>query len=159
MKSIENRKARHTYFIFETNEAGIALKGSEVKSLREGKADLRDSYCVIEDGEIYVVGMYIAPYEKAMETIPTRRKRKLLLHKKEIKRLYGKVQEKGFTLIPLSLYFNKDGIAKLEITLCKGKAKYEKRERIKELNMQREARRALGKIGRRLTQKNADTHR
>jgi len=146
MESIENRKARHTYFILETNEAGIALKGSEVKSLREGKADLRDSYCVIEDGEIYVVGMYIAPYEKAMETISTRRKRKLLLHKKEIKRLYGKVQEKGFTLIPLSLYFNKDGITKLKIALCKGKAKYEKRERIKELNMQREARRALGKI-------------
>lgn len=149
MSSIENRKARHNYFVLETYEAGIALRGSEAKSLREGKADLRDSYCVIEGGEVFVVGMYIASYDNAMDTIPTRRKRKLLLNKREIKRLYGKVRERGFTLIPLSLYFNKNGIAKLEIALCRGKAKYEKRERIKELDMQREARRALGKIVRR----------
>jgi SsrA-binding protein len=104
---------------------------------------------VIEGSEVFVVGMYIASYDNAMDTIPTRRKRKLLLNKREIKRLYGKVRERGFTLIPLSLYFNKNGIAKLEIALCRGKAKYEKRERIKELDMQREARRALGKIVRR----------
>jgi len=156
MKSIENRKARHTYFILETYEAGIALKGSEVKSLRSGKADLRDSYCVIEDGEVFAMGMYIAPYEDAMNAIPPRRKRKLLLNKREIKRLYGKVQEKGFTLIPLSLYFNENGIVKLKIALCKGRAKYEKRERIKERDMQKEARRALGKIERRLTQIHTD---
>ncbi|MDO9576231.1 MAG: SsrA-binding protein SmpB [bacterium] len=156
MKSIENRKARHTYFILETYEAGIALKGSEVKSLRSGKADLRDSYCVIEDGEVFAVGMYIAPYEDAMNAIPPRRKRKLLLNKREIKRLYGKVQEKGFTLIPLSLYFNENGIVKVKIALCKRRAKYEKRERIKERDMQKEARRALGKIERRLTQIHTD---
>ncbi len=149
MKSIKNRKARHNYFILETYEAGIALKGSEVKSLRKGTADLRDSYCVIEDGEVFVVGMYIAPYDSAMGRLPTRRKRKLLLNKREIKRMYNRVSERGFTLIPLSLYFNENGIAKLEIGSCKGKVKYEKRERIKELDMRREARRAMGKPTRR----------
>ncbi len=142
MKSIKNRKARHDYTILETLEAGVALKGSEVKSIREGKADLRDSYCLIEDAEIFAVSIYIAPYDPAMEKLPTRRKRKLLLKKREIKKLYSKVSEKGWTLVPLSLYFNKRGIAKIEIALCKGKRKYEKRERIKELDTKREMRRA-----------------
>ncbi len=145
MKSIENRRAKHRYHILQRYEAGIALKGAEVKSIREGKADLRDAYCIIEDGEVFIIGMYIAPYEKGMEQIATRRKRKLLLNKNEIKRLYAKVQERGFTLIPLSLYFNEKGIAKLEIAVSKGKAKYEKRQKIKERELIREARQSIGK--------------
>lgn len=145
MKSIENRRARHKYFILETYEAGIALRGSEIKSIREGKADLRDSYCIIEDNEIFVIAMYIAPYEKSMYPIPTRRKRKLLLNKNEIKKLYVRVEERGFTLIPISLYLNENGKAKLQIALSKGKAKYEKREKIREREMKREVRRTIGR--------------
>jgi len=146
MKSIENRRARQFYTAIETYEAGIALKGSEVKSIREGRADLRDSYCMVENGEVFILNMYIAPYEDAMELLPSRRKRKLLLNKREIKKLYTKVSERGLTIIPLSLYFNEKGLAKIKIALCKGKRKYEKKERIKAMDIERETRRTLREI-------------
>ncbi len=146
MKSIENRRARHFYTTIETYEAGIALKGSEVKSIREGRADIRDSYCMVENGEVFILNMYVAPYEDAMEILPSRRKRKLLLNKREIKKLYTKVSERGLTIIPLSLYFSEKGLAKLKIALCKGKRKYEKKERIKAMDIERDTRRTLREI-------------
>ncbi len=133
-----NKNAYHNYNIIETYEAGLVLKGSEVKSIREGAVNLRDSFIRIDDGEAFIYNMYIAPYKPAskLQHDPYR-KRKLLLHKREILKLMGKVQEKGLTIIPLKLYF-KDGKAKLEIALAKGKAKYEKREAIKERDIKRE---------------------
>ena len=133
-----NKNAIHNYNILETYEAGIVLEGSEVKSIREGSVNLRDSFIRIDNGEAFIYNMYIAPYKPAakLQHNPYR-KRKLLLHKREILKLMGKVQEKGLTLIPLKLYF-KNGKAKLEIALAKGKAKYENREAIKERDMKRE---------------------
>jgi SsrA-binding protein len=126
-----NRKARHEYSILETFEAGIALKGAEVKSLRQGRASLQESYAALKNGEVWLLDMHISPYEQAADDSyePTR-KRKLLLHKKEIRRLVGKLAEKGLTLIPLRVYF-KNGIAKVELALAKGKRAYDKREAIK----------------------------
>jgi SsrA-binding protein len=140
---IKNRKARHEYFIVETYEAGIVLKGDEVKSIRNGRANLADSYCKIVDGEVFLVGMHISPYEKSRQNLNPYRERKLLLNKNEIKRFYVKLEERGFTLIPLSLYFNNRGIAKVELGLCKGKRKHEKREAIRIREMEREARRKV----------------
>jgi SsrA-binding protein len=133
-----NRKARHEYSILETFEAGIALKGAEVKSLRQGRASLQESYATLKNGEVWLLDMHISPYEQAADDSyePTR-KRKLLLHKKEIRRLVGKLAEKGLTLIPLRAYF-KHGIAKVELALAKGKRAYDKREAIKRRDMQRE---------------------
>jgi SsrA-binding protein len=133
-----NRKARHEYSILETFEAGIALKGAEVKSLRQGRASLQESYAALKNGEVWLLDMHISPYEQAADDSyePTR-KRKLLLHKKEIRRLVGKLAEKGLTLIPLRAYF-KHGIAKVELALAKGKRAYDKREAIKRRDMQRE---------------------
>jgi SsrA-binding protein len=133
-----NRKARHEYSILETFEAGIALKGAEVKSLRQGRASLQESYAALKNGEVWLLDMHISPYEQAADDSyePTR-KRKLLLHKKEIRRLVGKLAEKGLTLIPLRAYF-KHGIAKVELALAKGKRAYDKREAIKQRDMQRE---------------------
>jgi SsrA-binding protein len=133
-----NRKARHEYSILETFEAGIALKGAEVKSLRQGRASLQESYAALKNGEVWLLDMHISPYEQAADDLyePTR-KRKLLLHKKEIRRLVGKLAEKGLTLIPLRAYF-KHGIAKVELALAKGKRAYDKREAIKRRDMQRE---------------------
>ena len=133
-----NKQAYHNYNIVDTYEAGLVLQGSEVKSIREGQVNLKDSFVRIDDGEAYVLNMYVAPYKPAskLQHEPYR-KRKLLLHKREILKLMGKVQEKGYTIIPTKLYF-KNGKAKLEIALAKGKAKHEKRQAIKERDLKRE---------------------
>jgi SsrA-binding protein len=133
-----NRKARHDFFIEDEYEAGLVLKGTEVKSLRLGKANLKDSYARIKDGEIFVYQMHIGPYPFAYyNNHDALRPRKLLLHKQEIKRLYGKVNEKGHSLVPLKLYFKK-GKAKLTLALAKGKRKYDKREAIKRRDEKRD---------------------
>lgn len=134
----QNRKARHDYFIDEIYEAGIVLAGSEVKSLREGRASLRDSYARVKKEELFLHNMHITPYPFAhhVNLDPTRT-RKLLMHKKEIKRLIGKTEEKGYSLIPLSVYLLR-GIIKVELALAKGKRKYDKRHALKEREMKRE---------------------
>ena len=123
-----NRKARHDYFVIETYEAGIALFGTEVKSLRAGTVNLKDSYCTVKDGEIFACGMHISPYEKGniFNRDPLRDK-KLLMHKKEILKLHGLVSQKGYTLVPLSLYFSGAHV-KVELGLCRGKKLYDKRD-------------------------------
>ncbi|HHW39663.1 MAG TPA: SsrA-binding protein SmpB [Syntrophomonadaceae bacterium] len=139
----ENRKARHDYFIEETYEAGIALAGTEVKSLRAGKASLRDSYAEVSNGEVFVHNMHISPYEKGNRfNRDPKRPRKLLLHKQEIRRLLGQTTQKGYTLIPLRIYF-KRGKAKVEIALARGKKLYDKRESIARRDAQREIAREL----------------
>ena len=138
-----NRKALRDYVIEEKVEVGMVLLGSEIKSIRAGGANLRDSYAAIEGGEVFVYGMHISPYEQAsyFGHEPTRQ-RKLLLHKDEIKRLIGKVAEKGYTLVPLKLYI-KDGKAKLELGLARGRRKYDKRRQIAEREARREISRAV----------------
>jgi SsrA-binding protein len=127
-----NRKARHDYEIVETYEAGIVLKGTEVKSLREGRANLKDSYAKIKDGEIFLLNAHISPYAYGnVNNHDPERQRKLLMHKREIMRLLGKVKERGYTLVPLSIYFDKNNRAKVELALAKGKSSYDKRESIK----------------------------
>ena len=128
MKTIaQNKKARHDYFVEETYEAGIELCGTEVKSLRAGRVNLKDSWCSIVDGEIFVNGMHISPYEQGnIFNRDPMRVRKLLMHKKEILKLYGTVKQTGYSLIPISLYF-KDSKVKLQVGLCKGKKLYDKR--------------------------------
>ncbi len=123
-----NKKAYHDYFVLEKYEAGVALYGTEVKSVRLGQVNLKDSYCSIKDGEIFALGMHISPYEKGniFNKDPYRPK-KLLMHKKEISKLFGRVSQQGLALIPLSLYF-KDSLVKAEIGLCRGKKLYDKRE-------------------------------
>lgn len=139
----ENRKARHDYFIHETFEAGIELKGTEVKSLRVGKANLKDSYAVIKDGEIFVEHMHVSPYEQGnIFNHDPLRKRKLLMHKKEIIKLFSKTREKGFTLIPLKIYF-KNGRAKMELALASGKHNYDKRAALAEQSAKRDIERAM----------------
>jgi len=135
----QNRKAYHDYTIEETIEAGMQLLGTEVKSLRQGKANLKDSYVIIKDSEVFLLNCHISPYSHGniMNHDPLRT-RKLLLKRKEIERLKGKTQQKGYTLIPLKLYF-KGSFAKVEVGFAKGKRKYEKRETIRE----REARRTI----------------
>ena len=124
----QNKKARHDYFVLDTLETGLALFGTEVKSLRQGAVNLKDSYCEIKDGELFARGVHISPYEKGniYNREPLRVKR-LLMHKKEIFKLFGKVKEDGLALIPLSLYF-KDSRVKMEVGLCKGKKLYDKRD-------------------------------
>ncbi|HHY38601.1 MAG TPA: SsrA-binding protein SmpB [Clostridia bacterium] len=140
----DNRKARHDYFIEETFEAGIVLSGPEVKSIREGKVNLRDSYASVENGEVVVHNVHISPYEKAgYEKPDPLRPRKLLLHKSEIRRLFGKVRERGYTIVPLKLYFNERGFAKLELALAKGKRLYDKRDAIAEREAARKIERAI----------------
>lgn len=139
-----NKKARHDYHIEDTLEAGIVLQGTEVKSLREGKANIRDAYAFERGGEIWLHNCYIAEYKMGnrFNHAPTR-ERKLLLKRREIKKLIGQLKTKGVTLIPLELYFNEKGIAKLMIGLASGKKKYEKREAIKERDWKREQARLL----------------
>lgn len=133
-----NKKARHDFFIAETVEAGLVLNGAEVKSLRAGRCNLKDSYARIRDGEAWLIGMHISPYEnQGYVSHDPERERKLLLHKSEIKRLHRQVQEKGVTLVALKLYF-KNGKAKVEIGLAAGKRKYDKREEIAKRDRQRE---------------------
>jgi len=143
-----NRRARHDYEILDTFEAGIALLGPEVKSLRNGKANLTDGYAVIRRGEVFLAHVHIGPYEKAWrENAEPRRERKLLLHRAEISRLEGKVAERGLTLIPLQLYF-KNGRAKVELGLCRGKRRYDKRESIRRRETERDLQRELRGRGR-----------
>ncbi|MBE9574683.1 MAG: SsrA-binding protein SmpB [Proteobacteria bacterium] len=134
----QNRKARHDYSIDEIYEAGVVLAGSEVKSLKEGRASLRDSYARVKKEELFLHNMHITPYpfSRHIDLDPTRT-RKLLMHKKEIKRLIGKTEEKGYSLIPLSVYLLR-GIIKVELALAKGKRKYDKRHALKEREMKRE---------------------
>ena len=136
-----NKKAYHDYFIDETYEAGVALHGTEVKSLRMGKCSIKEAFVRIEDGEVFVYGMHIRPYEKGniFNKDPLRIK-KLLLHKYEINKLAGKVAEKGYTLVPLQVYF-KDGKAKVEIGLARGKKLYDKRQDIAKKDLRRETER------------------
>jgi len=137
-----NRKAFREYEIIQRMEAGIVLHGNEVKSVRAGKVSIQEAYAGIEDGEVFIYNMTISPYEKESYHTDPKRKRKLLLHKKEIKRLIGKVKERGFTLVPLSVYINDRGYVKIELALAKGKKIYEKRERIKRREMEREMERS-----------------
>ncbi|HEX9863644.1 MAG TPA: SsrA-binding protein SmpB [Acidimicrobiia bacterium] len=143
-----NRRARRNYTVVETVEAGFALLGSEVKALREGRLDLKDSFAAVRNGEIYLIGAYIGPYEFARDGgHEPERERKLLLHRREIDRLAGQIAEKGLTLIPLQVYF-KDGKAKVELGLAKGKTSYDKRETIKERDHEREMDRAVARARR-----------
>lgn len=138
-----NRKARHDYFVEETYECGISLSGTEVKSLRLGAVNLKDSFCTIDGGELYVIGMHISPYEKGnIFNKDPLRKRKLLMHKNEIMRLFGYVKRDGYSLIPLSLYF-KNSRVKLEMGLCKGKKLHDKRDAAAERDAKREIDRSL----------------
>ena len=146
VKSVaRNRKAHHEYHILETWEAGMVLRGSEVKALREGKASLSDAFARVEDGEVWLYNLHIGPYGPAgPEAHEFKRQRKLLLHKREIRRLIGSVDQAGLTLIPLEIYF-RDGVAKLKLALARGKKQRDKREDIK----RREAEREMGRARRR----------
>lgn len=138
-----NRKAYHDYFIEEVYEAGIALWGNEIKSIRAGRANLKDSYARIIGNEIFLHNMHIAPYEYGrLSSQEPKRTRKLLMHKAEIRRLIGKVKERGYTLVPLKLYFS-GNVAKIELGLAKGKRLYDKRRAIAEKTAQREMEKAL----------------
>ncbi len=140
-----NRRARHDYAIVDTVEAGLVLMGSEVKSMRAGRMELKDSYGLVEKGEAFLVGAHIAPYDFAREGgHEPERSRKLLMHRREIDRLAGQIAQKGLTLVPLRVYF-KDGKAKVELGLAKGKTSYDKRESLKE----RDAKREMEKVQRR----------
>ena len=138
----ENRKARHDYLIVDQYEAGLVLTGTEVQSLRMGKANLKDSYARVRDGEVWLYQVHISPYPFAYyNNHEPLRVRKLLLHKREIARLYAKANEQGYTLVPLKVYF-KDGKAKVTIALAKGKREFDKREALRERDYKREAERA-----------------
>jgi len=139
-----NRKAFHDYFIEDKFEAGIVLQGTEVKSLREGRVNLQDSYASVRDGEVFLHNCHVSPYSHGniMNHDPIR-VRKLLLHKTEINKLLGKTQQKGLTLIPLRIYFSKRGHAKVELGLAKGKKLYDRRESIKAREAGREVQRAI----------------
>ncbi len=138
-----NRKARHDYFIEDTYEAGISLAGTEVKSLRQGTVNLKDSYCIIKDGELFMVGAHISPYEKGnIFNKDPMRTRKLLMHKREIAKMQMLVQRDGYSLIPLSLYF-KNARVKVELGLAKGKKLYDKRESAAKSDAAREIDRAM----------------
>ena len=138
-----NRKARHDYFVEESFECGIELRGTEVKSMRQGRVNLKESYAAVKNGEMIVSGMHISPYEQGniFNTDPLRPKR-LLMHKREIRRLDGLVQRQGYTLVPLSVYL-KDGRMKLELGLCRGKKLHDKRDDMAERDAQREIQRAF----------------
>jgi SsrA-binding protein len=138
----ENRKARHEYHLLERHEAGLVLTGSEVKSLRQGRAELKRSFADIRGGELWLIGAHIAPYEQATDGHDPERDRKLLLHRSELESLIGKVQERGFTIVPTRLYF-KNGRAKVEIALAKGKDVRDKRRDIAKRDADRQIERAL----------------
>ncbi|MBR6767567.1 MAG: SsrA-binding protein SmpB [Clostridia bacterium] len=144
---VQNRKARHDYFVLETWEAGLELKGTEVKSIRLGQCNLKDSYAAVKNGEIFVHGMHISPYEKGsyFNTDPMRPKR-LLMHKQEIRKANQNVMQKGLALIPLSVYL-KDGRMKLELALCKGKKLYDKRDDIAKRDAKRDIERSMREKG------------
>ncbi|WP_428409310.1 SsrA-binding protein SmpB [Hyphococcus sp.] len=144
----ENRRARHEYFVEDAIEAGLMLTGTEVKALREGKANIAESYASPEDGAIWLVNANIPEYSAGnRENHEPKRKRKLLLHKREIARLAQAVERKGYTLVPLKLYFNERGIAKLEIGLAQGKKLHDKRDTSKERDWNRQKQRLLRERG------------
>ena len=139
-----NKKARHDYFLEEIFEAGIALTGTEIKSVRNGKVSLKESYAKIEGGEVLLLGMNISPYKEGNRyNVDPVRPRKLLLHKREIRRLIGGIKEQGMTLVPLQMYINENGLAKVEIALAKGKKLYDKREAIAKKDAKRAMERAV----------------
>jgi len=140
---VQNRRARHDYFVEETYECGMELKGTEVKSIRQGRANLKESYARVRGGEVFVDGMHISPYEQGniFNTDPLRPKR-LLLHKGEIRRLQGAVSRQGYTLVPLQLYL-KDGRVKLELGVCRGKQVHDKRDAVAEHDAMRDIERAM----------------
>ena len=141
-----NKKALFNYEILETYEAGVVLTGSEVKSIREGRVSLKESYAEIRDGEVFLINCHISSYPAAnIFNHEPKRRRKLLLHKREIKRLLGRTTEKGLTLVPTKLYLNDRGIVKVELALAKGKKAYQKREAIRERDREREMRAELKK--------------
>jgi len=141
--AIINRRARHEYQILETYEAGMILTGPEVKSIRAGQANLAEAHCIIRNERLLLIGCHISPYKPAAMNNPKEpaRSRELLLHKKELQRLIGKLKEKGLTLVPLKLYFNERGYAKLEIGLARGKKLYDKRQDKKERDIKRDLQR------------------
>ena len=140
---VENRKARHDYEILESMEAGLQLTGTEIKSLRAGKGNLRDSYARVDKGEVWIHNLHITPYEQGNRAnVDPLRERRALLHKEEIRRLVGKTREKGLALIPLRIYLSQ-GRAKIELGLARGKRQYDKREAIAERETDRERERAL----------------
>jgi len=143
-KITENRRAQHEYHIVTTYEAGIVLEGPEVKSLREGKISLQEGYAKVENGEIFLYDVHISPYSKSNSLrYDPKRKRKLLLNRREIRKIFGRTQQSGFTLVPLNMYFSEKGLAKLSLGLAKGKHTYDKREEIKKQALNREAASAL----------------
>ena len=138
-----NKKAYHDYFVEDTYEAGIVLVGSEVKSIRQGALNLRDSFVIIKNGEAFVIGMHVSPYKmRSYFNVDARRTRKLLLNRAEINKLRGKVEQKGFTLIPLKVYF-KESLVKIELGLCRGKELHDKRASIKEKENNRNLQRII----------------
>jgi SsrA-binding protein len=144
---IENKRAYYDYEILGRIEAGIVLKGSEVKSIREGKISFKDSYAKVENGEIFLYNLYIAPYQSSFEKINPMKKKKLLLHKNEIRNIGKKISEKHLTLIPLSVYFNNRGLVKVELGIAKGKKIFDKRKVLKEREIEREISRKMKDMG------------
>ena len=144
MAELRNRSAYHEYFIEDKYDAGMVLVGTEVKSLREGKASFNDSFCYFQKGELWVKSLYISEYSHgtANNHDPVR-ERKLLLHKKELRKMEAKMKEKGYTIVPLRIFFNEKGMAKMEIGLGKGKKSYDKRETLKQRDTEREMKRYL----------------
>ncbi|GIV28594.1 MAG: SsrA-binding protein [Bacteroidia bacterium] len=136
---IVNKRASFEYNLIDKYEAGIVLMGSEIKSIRQGKVNISDAYCYFKDGELYVKNMHISPYDHGgYSNHNPLRDRKLLLHKHELRKLYRAVKEDGFTIVPVKIYINKKGLAKMEIALAKGKKMYDKRESIKKRDIERE---------------------
>jgi SsrA-binding protein len=144
---ITNRKARHEYFVVESYECGMVLHGAEVKSIRNGRANLQDAYARVDDGEVWLYGMHISPYEFSRGELDPVRRRKLLLHHKEIVELARATEEKGVTLVPLRVYF-KDGRCKVELAVARGKARYDKRQAIAKRDADRETQRVLKEMQR-----------
>jgi SsrA-binding protein len=139
-----NKKARHDYFIEETLEAGIVLTGTEIKSVREGKVSIKESYARVENGEVWLYGMNISPYKQGNRfNVDPLRPRKLLLHKREIRKLIGKVTLQGLTLVPLKIYINHKGLAKVEIAVARGKKNYDKRDTMAKRDAERKMDRAV----------------
>jgi len=144
MKVFKNRKARHNYFFIQELEAGIVLQGSEIKSIRAGKLSFKDSFASIEDGEVWLHSFHISPYKYDSVFAPEpERKRKLLLNRREIKKIRSQMEEKGMTLIPVEIYINDKGLAKIKIALAKGKRQYDKREDIKKKDVMRDMQRSM----------------
>ena len=140
-QSVQNRKARYNYFFLEKFEAGIELRGSEIKSLRDGRVDIAESFAREENNEIYLINSYFAKYSNSSYmNHEENRQRKLLLHKKEIRKIVGKLNKESLTLIPIQIYFNRKGLAKVELALSKGKKNYDKRESKKKKSWEREKR-------------------